>query len=168
MMSYWAFSDVFEEQGVVKKPFYGGFGILAERGIPKAAFNDFALLHGLGETRLDVKSDSVLLTRKKDGSLAIAAWNLVLPEETGTPRTITLRFKGIAAKQARMTIVDRDHGSPLPEYRKMGSPSSPTAAQIQALRKAASMPAAHEVAIENGEMTVTLPPDALAWIEIEK
>jgi len=37
MMSYWTFSDVFEEQGVVKTPFYGGFGILAERGIPKPA-----------------------------------------------------------------------------------------------------------------------------------
>ena len=36
MMSYWTFSDVFEEQGVVKTPFYGGFGLLAERSIPKA------------------------------------------------------------------------------------------------------------------------------------
>ena len=25
MMSYWAFSDVFEEQGVVRRPFYGGY-----------------------------------------------------------------------------------------------------------------------------------------------
>src|SRR5260370_14994070 len=93
MMSYWAFSDVFEEQGVVKKPFYGEFGILAERGIPKAAFNDFALLHRLGETRVDVKSDSALLTRRKDGSLRIAAWNLFLPEENGSPNTITLQLK---------------------------------------------------------------------------
>ena len=72
MMSYWTFSDVFEEQGVVKTPFYGGFGILAERSIPKPAFNDFALLHRLGDTRLDVSSDSALVTRRKDGSLAIA------------------------------------------------------------------------------------------------
>ena len=28
-MSYWTFSDVFEEQGVVKKPFYGGYGLIA-------------------------------------------------------------------------------------------------------------------------------------------
>src|SRR5581483_556512 len=26
-MSYWTFSDVFEEQGVVKTPFYGGYGL---------------------------------------------------------------------------------------------------------------------------------------------
>src|SRR2546423_3707632 len=34
-MSYWTFSDVFEEGGVVKTPFYGGFGLLAAGGIPK-------------------------------------------------------------------------------------------------------------------------------------
>jgi len=168
MMSYWAFSDVFEEQGVVKKPFYGGFGILAERGIPKAAFNDFALLHRLGDTRLDAKSDSVLVTRRKDGSLVIAAWNLFLPEERGTPKTITLQLKGVAAKQARVMVVDQAHGSPLPEYLKMGSPTSPTTAQIEALRKAASMPAAEEVAIENGALRLTLQPFALALIEIKK
>ena len=28
-MAYWAFSDVFEEQGVVRTPFYGGFGLIA-------------------------------------------------------------------------------------------------------------------------------------------
>ena len=34
-MSYWSVSDVFEEQGVVKQPFYGGFGLIAAGGIPK-------------------------------------------------------------------------------------------------------------------------------------
>jgi len=45
MMSYWAFSDVFEEQGVVKKPFYGGFGLIAEDQLPKPSFNALKLLH---------------------------------------------------------------------------------------------------------------------------
>src|SRR6266481_1075483 len=40
-MSYWSFSDVFEEQGVVKTPFYGGYGLVAVDGIPKPAFNAF-------------------------------------------------------------------------------------------------------------------------------
>ena len=52
MMSYWTFSDVFEEQGVVKTPFYGGYGLLAERGIPKPSFDAFELLHKLGDVRL--------------------------------------------------------------------------------------------------------------------
>jgi hypothetical protein len=29
-----SFSDVFEEQGVVKQPFYSGFGLIAAGGIP--------------------------------------------------------------------------------------------------------------------------------------
>ncbi len=44
MMSYWTFSDVFEEQGVVKTPFYGGFGLIAADDIPKPAFAAFQLL----------------------------------------------------------------------------------------------------------------------------
>ena len=169
MMSYWTFSDVFEEQGVVKTPFYGGFGILAERSIPKPAFNDFALLHRLGESRLNVSSDSVLVTRRKDGSLAIAVWNLFLPEETGSPKTVTLHFKGLSkATSALVSIVDKEHGSPLPLYQKIGAPPSPTLAQIAQLRKAAVLPAPKTHPITNGSLTIKLEPHALALIEIPK
>jgi len=169
MMSYWTFSDVFEEQGVVKTPFYGGFGLLAERTIPKAAFNDFALLHQLGDTRLGVNSDSALVTRRKDGSLAIAAWNLFLPEETGSPKTLTFHFKGLnGAQSARITIVDKDHGSPLPAWDKMGRPAFPTLAQIRDLRTAAALPAAQSQILSGGTLALTLQPHALALIEVDK
>ena len=169
MMSYWTFSDVFEEQGVVKTPFYGGFGLLAERSIPKAAFNDFTLLHQLGDTRLDVNSDSALVTRRKDGSLAIAVWNLFLPEEVGSPKTVTLHFKGLsAAPSARITIVDKERGSPLPAWEKMGRAAFPTLAQIEALRKAAALPAAQTQSLKSGSLTLTLQPQALALIELTK
>src|SRR6266481_6111207 len=169
MMSYWAFSDVFEEQGVVKMPFYGGFGLLAEGTIPKPAFNGFSLLHQLGNTRLDVNSDSVLVTRRKDGSLAIAVWNLFLPEEAGSPKTVTLRVKGLTtAKSARITTVDKDHGSPLPAWEKMGRPAFPTHAQITALQKSAALPDAISRPLQSGSLTLTLQPQALALIELSK
>jgi xylan 1,4-beta-xylosidase len=169
MMSYWDFSDVFEEQGVIKTPFYGGFGLLAEDSIPKAAFNDFALLHRLGDIRLEVKSDNALATRRKDGSLAIAVWNLFLPEETGSPKTVTLHFSGAkSGKSARVTIVDQEHGSPLPEWKKMGSPKTPTQDQIAKLRKAATLPETQKIAIKNGTLALTLQPHALALVEVEK
>jgi len=166
MMSYWDFSDVFEEQGVVKTPFYGGFGLLAEESIPKPAFNDFALLHRLGDTRLEVKSDSVLVTKRKDGALAVAVWNLFLPEEAGSPMTFALHFSGVKAGKVRVTIVDKEHGSPLPAYEKMGSPRFPSRQQIETLRKAAAMPAAEEQPLKNGEMKLTLQPHSLALIEV--
>ena len=64
MLSYWTFSDVFEEQGVVKQPFYGGYGLIAEDGLPKPSFNAFKLLHRLGEQRIAVNSQSALVTRR--------------------------------------------------------------------------------------------------------
>ena len=166
MMSYWTFSDVFEEQGVVKTPFYGGFGLLAEESIPKPAFNDFALLHRLGDTRLEVKSDSVLVTKRKNGALAVAVWNLFLPEEAGSPKTFALHFTGVKAGKVRVTIVDKEHGSPLPAYEKMGSPRFPSRQQIETLRKAAAMPGAEEQVLKNGEMKLTLQPHSLALIEV--
>ena len=169
MMSYWTFSDVFEEQGVVKTPFYGGFGLLAEDSIPKASFNDFAMLHHLGDARVDVDSENVLVTRRKDGSLAIAAWNLFLPEESGSPKTITLHVKNISsANSARVTIVDKEHGSPLPAWEKMGRPSFPTRDQIAALRKAGALPSSQTMPLKNGSLTLTLQPQALALIELSK
>ena len=169
MMSYWTFSDVFEEQGVVKTPFYGGFGLLAEHGIPKAVFNDFAVLHQLGDARLEVNSDSTLVTRRKDGSLAIAAWNLLLPEETGSPKTFTLHLKNLGgAHAARITIVDDQHGSPLPAWDAMGHPALPSSQQIESLRTAAGLPSPRREDIKNGTLTLTLQPHALALIEIGK
>ena len=83
MMSYWTFSDVFEEQGVVRTPFYGGFGLIAEYGIPKAAYRAFELLHRLGDRRLDAGADDALVTRRPDGGLSIALWNYTGHGESG-------------------------------------------------------------------------------------
>jgi xylan 1,4-beta-xylosidase len=141
--------------------------MLAERSIPKAAFNDFALLHQLGDMRLDINSDSVLVTRRKNGSLALVLWNLFLPEEAGLPKTVTLHFKGLSGMaSARITIVDPEHGSPLPAWEKMGRPAFPTLAQIETLRKAAALPGAKSRTLESGSLTLTLQPHALALIEI--
>ena len=167
MMSYWTFSDVFEEQGVVKRPFYGGFGLLAEDGIPKPAFAAFELLHHLGERRLAVDSDSALVTRRKDGSLMIAVWNYAAPGENGEPKTMTLRFKGAKLKRASISRVDRQHGDVQAAYEKMGAPSFPTQAQITALRKAAELPAAEVRDLRDGELTVALPSQGLAVIEVK-
>src|SRR6266446_5889702 len=134
-----------------------------------SAFKAFVLFHQLGDTRLDANSDSVLVTRRKDGSLAIAAWNLFLPEEAGSPKTLTLHFKGLgSARSVRLTIVDKEHGSPLPAWDKMGHPAFPTLAQIEALRKAAALPSPQQQILKNDSLALTLQPHALALIEVGK
>ncbi len=170
MMSYWTFSDVFEEQGVVKQPFYGGFGLIAEGGIPKPSYNAFGLLHSLGDERLPADSDSVLATRRKDGSLVVAAWNLIPPEQaqTGLSKTIHLRFEHLAgARRAYISLVDRDHGDEHPAYEKMGQPRYPTQEQLKALQQAADLPPAEVRELAGGELTLDLAPEALAVIEIK-
>jgi xylan 1,4-beta-xylosidase len=167
MMSYWTFSDVFEEQGVVKTPFYGGFGLLAEGGIPKPAFNAFELLHHLGEQRIAVSSDSALLTRKKDGSLVIAVWNYAPPEQAGAAKTVTLHFQRGRYKRALVSTVDPDHGDVHPIYEKMGSPRYLSQAQIRQLKQAAEIPPAAKRNLKGGELTLTLPSYGLAVVEVK-
>jgi xylan 1,4-beta-xylosidase len=166
-MSYWSFSDVFEEQGVVKTPFYGGYGLIAEDNIPKPAFNAFKLLHKLGGERIQLDSDSALLTRRKDGGLVVALWNYSPPGEAGVAKTITLRLGGTSRKRALLSRVDTAHGDVNPAYEKMGSPHYPTQAQIKELQHAAELPAPETVHLENGELAVTLPGHGLAVIEIK-
>jgi len=165
MMSYWTFSDVFEEQGVVRRPFYGGFGLIAAGGIPKPAFNAFKLLHMLGEERLDADSDHVLVTRRTDGSLVIALWNYVSLGSNGLPTTIFLRLPR-EARSARVFRLDADHGDVSGAYERMGSPPYPTTAQLEALIKASALPAPDDLAIVNGRVSVTLPPHGLATVDV--
>src|SRR5215472_3390014 len=167
IMSYWTFSDVFEEQGVVKTPFYGGFGLQAAGGIPKPAFNAFKLLHQLGDQRLVVNSDSALLTRRRDGALVLAVWNYAPPGEAGSPRSFTLEFKGTHATHAMVSIVDPEHGDVRPAYEKMGSPKYPAPEQIDALRRAAQLPAGETRSFEDGKLHLTLSGQSLALIVVK-
>jgi len=167
IMSYWTFSDVFEEQGVIKEPFYGGFGLLAEGGVPKPIFNAFKLMHHLGDQRIDVASDSMLVTRRADGSLALAVWNFSLPDDPGHTVNMTIHLKQLKTEgHAEISEVDAEIGSPLPAYHAMGDPASPTLQEYAELKKAAELPPVHSEKIKNGTIDLTLPPKSLFLIEI--
>jgi len=166
-MSYWTFSDVFEEQGVVKTPFYGGYGLIAAGGVPKPAFNAFKLLHRLSDQRIPVDSNFVLATRKKNGGLIMAVWNYAPPDQPGAPKTITLHLEGSKAAQALISRLDHDHGDFHAAYERLGSPRYPTETQIEELRKATELPTPEVQRIKNGEITLVLPGHGLALIELK-
>jgi xylan 1,4-beta-xylosidase len=167
MMSYWTFSDVFEEQGVVKRPFYGGYGLIAEDGLPKPAFNAFTLLHKLGETRIPANADDVLVTRRADGAIVIALWNTPVVGGGGDRKEVVLQLNSLTGrKKATIYRVDADHGSLLKAYSAMNSPAYPTQTQILALRQAAQLPLPENMSIHNGQITLQLAPDALVLIEV--
>jgi len=167
MMSYWTFSDEFEEQGVAQKPFYGGYGLIATGHIPKASFNDFALLHELGTDRIAIASQSALATKKSDGRVVVAVWNYWPPEEQGEPRDFRIEVTGAAAgAKAKVRVVDATHGSSVGLWKQMGSPNWPSREQQRELIHAAAFPAAEKIALTNGALTLTLAPHALATVEI--
>jgi xylan 1,4-beta-xylosidase len=159
--------DVFEEQGVVKTPFYGGYGLIAAGGIPKPAFGAFELLHKLGTRRVAVNSDSALVTTRPDGTLVLALWNYAPEGQTGQAKTVTVRLKGTAPKHASISRVDAEHGDYHAAYEKMGSPDYPTQAQVKQLRDAAAVPVAESMAIRGGEFSVTIPGAGLAVVELK-
>jgi xylan 1,4-beta-xylosidase len=167
IMSYWTFSDVFEEQGVVKTPFYGGFGLLAEDGIPKPAYWAFALLHKLGNQRLDLNSNSALLTRTPNGSLVMAVWNYAPPGQSGPAKTFTVHFQHIGAKSVTLWRLDADHGDYHRTYEQMGSPAYPTSTQVQQLREAAADSTPETLPLNNGELSITVPAPALIVMELK-
>ena len=176
-MSYWSFSDVFEEGGVVKTPFYGGFGLVAENEIPKPAYNAFAILHHLGDTRLHTGADSTLITRRKDGTLVLALWNYAPPDGTGalytTPgplgptKTFAIDLKGLrAGAHARVWRVDSDHGNVVRAFDAMGRPAFPSREQFAKLRAAAKLGAPATVALSGSKLRLDVPAHGLAVVEI--
>jgi xylan 1,4-beta-xylosidase len=164
LASYWTFSDVFEEQGVVKKPFYGGYGLIAAGGIAKPAFAAFQLLHELGDERVELNSDSALLTRRRDGSLVVALWNYAPPSETVPSKTVTLEVRGRHPRHALVARVDSDHGDFHSAYQKMGEPIYPTAAQLAELKQAVQLAAPEVVRLRHGQLSLTLPSSGLAIV----
>jgi xylan 1,4-beta-xylosidase len=162
MMSYWTFSDVFEEQGVIKTPFYGGYGLIAEGGVPKAAFNAFAMLHRLGVQRLQPDLADALVTKRADGTLAIAVWNYAPPGTTVSARNVHVVVDGwTGTPHYHVEILDPDHGSTLAAWRAMSSPASPTREQYERLKQAAKV-----TQKLNSTSRFLLPSQGLALIEV--
>jgi xylan 1,4-beta-xylosidase len=166
IMSYWTFSDVFEEQGVVRTPFYGGFGLIAAGDILKPSFEAFKLLHKLGNRRLDLASNSALVTRSDDGSLVVAVWNYAAPEESGAPRNVTLHFSHVNAQQMQIWRVDADHGDPHAAYAAMGSPLYPTRDQVSQLRAAAQNNGLEIRDFKGGDLQLSIPAKGLVVLQV--
>jgi xylan 1,4-beta-xylosidase len=166
-MAYWTFSDVFEEAGVVKTPFYGGFGLRAVGGIPKPSFNAFALLHQLGEERFSPEVEQALLTRRHDGALVVALWNYREVGATSTAtRRVSLSFAHTRSQIAEVQVLDGEHGNFAVAYARMGSPRYPTGQQLDALKKAAALPPPVSRTLEQQRLNLEIPPDGLVLVTL--
>jgi len=166
MMSFWTFSDVFEENGPNREPFNGGFAPIAMGGIRKPGYVAFGLLHLLGRERLANSASDVLVTRREDGTLVVAAWNLVDPDRHGATKTLRLEFRGVAPDSVvSVRQLDDQHGNTLAAYRALGSHRYPLRRDVEEINRTAEV-SARGARLDDGSLTLVLSPDALALIEI--
>jgi xylan 1,4-beta-xylosidase len=180
-MAYWSFSDVFEEQGVVRTPFYGGFGLVAADNIPKPSLNVFRALHKLGTQRIHLDSDSALATTGPNERLALALWDYAPPYGTGPRYTMptgpagpsnifTLTIEHVPANAAvEIWRVDDDHGNVIKAFNAMGRPPGDlTQQQIAELRAAGAMAAPERTHLRRGQLEVAVPAHGLAVVLVER
>ena len=106
------------------------------------------------------------MTRREDGTIVMAVWNLFLPDAAGENKRVNITIKGSGeSHRALVSRLDSTHGSLLRTYAGMGKPAYPTQAQIQALRNAAILPPPEKMRVQHGQLTIDLPPQGLALIE---
>ena len=100
--------------------------------------------------------------------MAIAAWNLVDPGQHGSTQVIDFAFRHVAS-DARVTIqrVDADHGNVLRAYAAMGEPLDPTPEQVYQLNRETALPSPEETTLHDGQLRLSLTPNALALIKIQ-
>jgi xylan 1,4-beta-xylosidase len=167
MMSFWTFDDVFEENGPGHEPFDGSFGLIALGGIKKPSYTAFALLHKLGQERIAQDSPEVLVTRRRDGSLAIVAWNLVDPDKKGSERSVEFEIHGVAPNsRVRLSRADYGHGNTLAAYKSMGSPRYPTQKQVSELNRVAEADSAQSLRLSKGSIKLELPVNGVLLLEV--
>ena len=166
MMSFWTFSDVFEENGPKTEPFDGGFGLMALGGIRKPSFYAFAVLHYLGKQRIENPSKDVLVTRRGDGTLVVATWNLVDPDKTGNSKQVHLSFQGKKGQIVSIRRADESHGNTRALYDQMGKPRYPTRAQVEGINQKWQPEDVKQERLKDGGITIDVPVNGVVVVEL--
>lgn len=85
-MSYWTYTDLFEEPGPPTAPFQGGFGLLNPQAIRKPAYFAYKYLHALLGDSL-ATNDSQAMFSGKDGNVAAVIWDFEQPDQRVSNRS---------------------------------------------------------------------------------
>jgi xylan 1,4-beta-xylosidase len=147
-MSYWTYSDLFEENGPPPAAFHGGFGLLTRDGVRKPAYFAYKYLNELGPTELVDDDSSSWLTR--DGAnLKLLVWNFSsLPQNEGDKAFFRKLHPAVPLQPLQVRITEVPPGEYTLElhrtgyrendaysaYIDMGLPKDLTTAQLQQLR----------------------------------
>ncbi len=79
-MSYWTYTDLFEEPGPPTASFQGGFGLLNREGIRKPAYFAYKYLHELQGSEI-ATDDPQTMVAKDGGNVTALVWDFQQPEQ---------------------------------------------------------------------------------------
>jgi xylan 1,4-beta-xylosidase len=176
-MSYWTFTDIFEELGPPRRPFHGGFGLINLQGIRKPAFYAYQFLARLGPQ--DVSTSDAAhswATVRSDGSVQVLLWDYtpVAPPAGSNNQVFFKKEQPIVPLPDKQLAIEHLHdGSYRLEvfrtgyqqndaytaYLHMGSPADLTTAQVEALKQASSGAPSESrtVTVKGGRFNQKLP-----------
>ena len=77
-MSYWVFTDIFEEPGPRFTPFHGGFGLVNYQDINKPAYYAYQFLNHLGESELQNSDPASWVCTDKSGGIQVLVWDFTI------------------------------------------------------------------------------------------
>jgi len=178
ILSWWTFTDIFEEPGFLSIPFGANtqWGLLNIYEIPKPSYHAFRLLH-LSGTDLVQTTPSVdahptvgAYAVRGMGELMVFVFNHNVPLAPIETQTVCLTIKNwIPSKNPQPMVyrIDDNHSNVYQAWQQMGSPMYPNTATIDALNKVAAMRAEdipYEKMASDYLFQVVVPPQGVAVI----
>ena len=150
-MSYWTFTDIFEEAGPRFTPFHGGFGLLNYQGIKKPAFYAYSFLNKLGETELTDNDSKSWACKNAKGDVEVLFWDYTytLPDSVNDqayyvrdlparPKgNVKLEISGIPEGTYLMKIYKIGYkvNDPYTTYLSLGKPNQLTRQQVNFIKE---------------------------------
>ncbi len=111
-MSYWTFTDIFEEIGPRMTPFHGGFGLMNYQDIKKPAYYAFSYLNKLGEDELMNSDSSAIVCKDSRNSIQALFWNFTIDHPVDSINNQVFYRRILPAKQAPSVDLSLKNMSP--------------------------------------------------------
>ena len=105
-MSYWVFTDIFEEAGPRFTPFHGGFGLVNYQGIKKPAYYAYSFMNQLGKVELKNKDSSSWATKNDKGDIQLLLWDFTNTHPGDKELNQTFYIKDLPAQSKGSVSVD--------------------------------------------------------------
>lgn len=184
-LSYWTFTDIFEELGPRFTPFHGGFGLMNLEGIKKPSYHAFTFLSRLKGEDVAVKDKQAWITKAPDGSITALIWDYspVVPPKgsndqiyykqelpTVAKGDVKLDLRHVPDGRYTLSIyqIGYEQNDAFTAYVKMGSPNQLTKAQVENLKQLSTgAPKQQDVIqVTGGKFSKSLPLRANDCYEI--